>query len=93
MVAFGISWILYRLAALVGQVRWGIRAGFLALIGSLTAYSFFAYQVSRNPEYILGSISRSVVIFTLIGAIFGFAITFIWHAIAERRVRKSVPED
>jgi beta-N-acetylhexosaminidase len=32
----------YRLAAQVGQVRWGVRGGFISLIGGLAAYSYLA---------------------------------------------------
>ncbi|MGW8250697.1 MAG: glycoside hydrolase family 3 N-terminal domain-containing protein, partial [Anaerolineales bacterium] len=42
ILSSAISFVFYRLAALAGQVRWGVRGGFFALIGGLVAYCYLA---------------------------------------------------
>ncbi len=87
LIVFGISWAVFRLSALVGNVRWGMRTSLLALVGGLLAYSILAYQIPKNESYILGSISRSVILFTVIGAFTGILITIFWRSISERLIK------
>jgi beta-N-acetylhexosaminidase len=88
LISIGIAWILYRLAAFMGLVKWGVRTGLLALIGGLIAYSILAYQMPTNENLILGSISRSVFLFTVVGIIIGAIIAILWRSIADRQVKK-----
>lgn len=88
IISIGIAWILYRLAAFMGLVKWGVRTGLLALIGGLIAYSFLAYQLPKNENLIIGSISRSVFLVTIVGIILGAIIAILWRSIADRRIKK-----
>jgi beta-N-acetylhexosaminidase len=84
LIIFGLSWAVFRLSAITGNVRWGIRASLLSIVGGLLAYSFLAYQIPNNEIYIIGSISRSVILFSLIGAIAGIFIIILWRSISNR---------
>jgi len=79
LVAGGIAWSFYRLAALVGQVRWGVRGGFLAFIGGLATYSYLAMKMPGSEILLIGSISRGVFFSTLIGAAIGLLLAWGWR--------------
>jgi len=79
LVAGGIAWSFFRLAALVGQVRWGVRGGFLAFIGGLATYSYLAMKLPGSEVLLIGSISRGVFFSTLIGAALGLTLAWVWR--------------
>ena len=79
LVATLLSLAIYRLAALIGQVRWGVRAGFLTLIGGLISYSYLALMLYQNPPQQSDSISLNVFLSTLGGGILGLVIALGWR--------------
>jgi hypothetical protein len=85
MVTATIAWSTYRLAALIGQVRWGIRAGLLALIGGLSFYSYLALQLPGSEKVLHGSIARGVFLATLIGAGIGLLLALLWRSVGSRK--------
>jgi beta-N-acetylhexosaminidase len=93
LISGAVAWGSYRLAALAGQVRWGVRAGFLALIGGLLAYSYLALQMPGTAAWLISSVARSVFLFTLGGAMLGLLVVLIWRAIAEAEHKRSMPEE
>lgn len=80
LVSFLIAWSSYRLAAQNGQVRWGIRAGLLALIGGLLTYCYLALQLPGSERLLQPSIQRGVFIATLLGCSLGLLLTWVWRA-------------
>jgi beta-N-acetylhexosaminidase len=92
LITILLSWFVYRLAIMIGQVRWGVRAGMLSLIGGMSAYTLVAIQSSPFSTVTEGSIARSVVIFTLTGIVLGLIVTFAWRALSQRKVRKDLSE-
>lgn len=68
----------YRLAALIGQIGWGVRAGFLALIGALSAYSILAWTVSTGDAK-SDSLVWSVFFSTIGGGLIGLAAALVWR--------------
>ena len=82
LIAGVIGWSSYRLAALIGQIRWGIRGGFLALIGGLVAYSYLALKMPGSEILLNGSVSRGVVVVTLAGALLGLLATWLWRTVS-----------
>jgi hypothetical protein len=75
--------VIYRLGAMIGYVRWGVRAGFMALIGGLTAYSYQVMQM-RQSELLAGTpISLNVFLATVVGGFAGLIIVLIWRFFAE----------
>jgi len=87
VIAF-IAWGVYRLAALIGQVRWGVRAGFLALIGGLAAYSYLALHLPGADGWMAASVSRAVLVVSLGGALAGLLATWSWRSVSENGMRK-----
>lgn len=88
LISIGMAWILYRLAAFMGLVKWGVRTGLLALIWGLIFYSIIAYQIPKNQDLIFGSIARSVFIATFTGIFIGVICGVIWRSIEEIRIKK-----
>ncbi|MBN1148077.1 MAG: hypothetical protein JXA78_12535 [Anaerolineales bacterium] len=89
LISGGIAWSAYRLAALVGQARWGLRAGFLGLIGGHLAYSFLALRLQDAQEALNTSATRSVILTTLAGTILGLVVVLSWRAFSESRKQDS----
>jgi hypothetical protein len=81
LVSVGIAFATYRLAALIGQVRWGVRAGFLALIGGLLAYTYLALKMPGSEGLLDGSVSRGVFLFTMVGSAVGLVTAWSWRAL------------
>lgn len=93
LISIAIAWSSYRLAALIDQVKWGIRVGLLVLICGLLAYSYLAYQLPTSQSLLGGSISMSVFLITLFGTLVGVLVTLSWRALAGRSPRSEEPED
>jgi beta-N-acetylhexosaminidase len=93
LISIGIAWILYRLAAFMGLVKWGVRTGLLALIGGLIAYSILAYMMPNNEYLIFGSISRSVFLFTVVGIIIGVITAILWRSLTDRQIKNITMND
>lgn len=89
MLAMGISWAIYKLFSLVGQTRWGMRAGFLTLIGGLAAYSYLALQLPGSQSIINRSIPQGVFITTLVGISLGLLLAWVWRSLASKKTRKA----
>jgi hypothetical protein len=92
LFTFGIAIAIYRLAALLGFVRWGVRVSFLALIGGLVAYIYLAIRLPGSETLLNFSVSGSVLIVSLIGSTVGLGIVLAWRTIVENRksVRRKV---
>jgi beta-N-acetylhexosaminidase len=88
ILAMGIAFAAYKLISLTGQPRWGMRAGFLALIGGLFAYSYLVLQLPGSNTVLHRSISQGVFLATLVGIGIGLLLVWIWHALASRPKRK-----
>ena len=89
MLAMGISWAIYKLFSLVGQTRWGMRAGFLTLIGGLAAYSYLALQLPGSQSIINRSIPQGVFITTLVGISLGLLLAWVWRSLASKKTGKA----
>jgi beta-N-acetylhexosaminidase len=70
----------FRLAALIGQVRWGVRGGFLALIGGLLSYSFLALGLPGSEKLLENWGAWGVILITLLGCGLGIAAAWAWRA-------------
>jgi hypothetical protein len=78
-VAAVLGALIYWLSAITGQVRWGVRAGLLALIGGLASYSYLAWILARSPPETLGAVEWSVFFSTVVGCVLGLLLTFAWR--------------
>jgi beta-N-acetylhexosaminidase len=80
MAAF-VGFVSYRLAAYIGQVRWGVRSGFLALIGGLTAYCYLALGLPGSQSLLESVGAWGIVLITLLGSAAGILAAWSWRAL------------
>lgn len=85
LFTFGMAFALYRLAAWLGFVRWGVRVSFFSLIGGLIAYTYLAIRLPGSEALLNISVSGSVIIVCLIGSAVGLGIALAWRSIVEKR--------
>ena len=71
----------YRLAVFVGQVRWGIRSGFFALIGGLIAYCYLALAFPGSDQMLESIGGWGVILVTGFGCALGLLTTLMWRSI------------
>jgi beta-N-acetylhexosaminidase len=79
ILSAAISFAFYRLAALAGQVRWGVRGGFFALIGGLVAYCYLALSMPGSTEMQQSLGGGGVLLVTSFGSFVGLLATMIWR--------------
>ena len=89
LLAVAISFASYRLAALMGQVRWGIRSGFFALIGGLIGYCYLALSLPGSVEMLSSIGGWGVLLVTVLGSIIGLLGTWLWRAIRITSARQA----
>jgi beta-N-acetylhexosaminidase len=82
LITSSIAFVAYRLLAQIGQVRWGVRGAFLALIGGLASYTYLILQMPGSKALLEGSISRGVFLATLGGTLLGLFATWIWRTVS-----------
>ena len=73
----------YRIAIQIGQVRWGVRAGFLAFIGGLTSYSIISFQMTIGELYFGDSVVLNIILSTILGAFLGLLVVVFWKLVLE----------
>lgn len=71
----------YRVAALIGYVRWGVRGGFLALIGGLIAYSYIALGMPGSQGLLNNLGAWGIVLTTSFGCVLGIGAAWAWRAV------------
>jgi beta-N-acetylhexosaminidase len=71
----------YWASSMFGQIRWGVRAGFLILIGGLAAYSYIALGMPGSKPLLQDMGTWGVLLVTLIGAAVGAAASWSWRGI------------
>jgi beta-N-acetylhexosaminidase len=80
-VAMIVGFMSYRVAAYIGQERWGGRGGFLAMIGGLLAYTYLALKLPGSEQLFEVAGSWGVILVAFAGAIIGGASTWGWRVI------------
>lgn len=88
LVACIVGLVAYRLVSLAGYVRWGVRAGFMAIIGGLLSYIYLALQLPGAQELIDRSGAFAILAMTSSGALAGLLITGVWRYI---QIRNNTP--
>jgi len=84
LISLGAGWIIYQFSKIRGQVRWGARIGFFAIIGGLVAYIYLVLELPGTAQVLSGSIARGVLLMTLFGLTIGLLIAFIWWGLSTR---------
>lgn len=78
-----LALVVYRLGTLIGYVRWGVRAGFMVLIGGLVAYSLMVLRLQESELVPDAPISQNLFLATVAGGIAGLAIVLAWRFIVD----------
>lgn len=84
LVTAGIGGAIYWLTALVGMVRWGVRAAFLALIGGQLSYTYLAVRMPGSEQLVQNTGTWGVLLVILIGAGLGWGAALGWQKMDER---------
>ena len=79
LFTLAVGSISYRIAAYMGQIRWGIRSGFIAAIGCLVAYSYLAIKLPGSEGLILNYGGWGVLFVAFIGAAVGILFAWVWR--------------
>jgi beta-N-acetylhexosaminidase len=87
LVAVTIGLSNFGLARFIGQIRWGIRGAFLALIGGLLAYTYLAIGLPGSTSLIKSSGLWGVFGVALLGSVLGGGSTWLWREF--KKVKKS----
>lgn len=85
MVTLVIGISTYWAALSAGQIRWGIRSAFLALIGGLLGYSYLALNLPGSMDLVQEHGAFGILIITIIGAVMGGLAAWGWRGILTLR--------
>jgi beta-N-acetylhexosaminidase len=78
-----LALVIYRLASLIGYVRWGVRAGFMTLIGGLTAYSLLVFFMRQGERLTNSPLALEIFLATLAGSGAGLLIVLAWRLVIQ----------
>lgn len=93
LVALVAAWLIYRLAALMNQVRWGMRAAFLSFIGGLSVYSYLAMRLAAAENKNAAVTLWPLFLVTVTGAALGALLTLGWAILDRMQRKRSLPEE
>ena len=82
LIACLMGWGIYRLAALLGHVRWGVRAGFLAFISGLVVYSGWIGWVIADQSRLADQMLEGAALASLAGVLLGLLMALAWFYIS-----------
>ena len=83
----GVSGVNYWLMKQKDDLRWAIRAAFLAIIGGLLSYTYLSIGLPGSQALIRTAGTWGVVGITLSGAAIGAGILWLWYARSNRKIR------
>ncbi len=81
LLASSFAWLVYKYISNSRSLRWGIRAGLLALIGGLSAYTYLTLQLPGSQILSGESVQLGVFLATLGGAVLGVLIAWSWQIV------------
>lgn len=81
LISFGLAFAIYQVSIQLGNSRWGIRAGMLALIGGLSGYIYIISSPADNRPMPEIGLPWNVLLTSLIGVLIGFGASLIWRAL------------
>ena len=88
-----MGWACYQLAVFAGQVRWGVRIGFLVASGGLLAYCYLVAGLPGSQALLQDSISKAVLISTALGSLLGLAAALVWRAFSRAEQKRSLEKE
>ncbi len=85
MITAGLGLAIYWAASLMGQVRWGVRGGFMALIGGLLAYCYLAADMPGSTTLVEKTGTWGVSLVILSGVGLGLSTSLGWRTLQRKR--------
>lgn len=79
VASVGLGGAVYWLTSLFGVLRWGVRSGFLCLIGGLVAYSYLAFGMPGSAQILQNAGSWGVLLVTMLGSSLGWGAAWSWQ--------------
>ena len=79
--------VIYWFTTLFGIIRWGLRAGLLALIGGLIAYTYLSIDLPGSSQLLDNLNSWGILLVTLIGSGVGWGAALGWQRLTESQKR------
>jgi hypothetical protein len=86
LIAGGLGVVIYWSSTLMGQVRWGVRGGFLAMIGGLLVYCYLAAGMPGSTLLVQKAGTLGVALAILGGATIGWSASMGWRTLQKRRI-------
>ena len=83
IVTFTIGALIYWLTAQFGVLRWGVRGGFLALIGGMLGYTYLALGMPGSSSLLQHAGTWGVLLVTILGSSAGWGAAWGWQRIAK----------
>ena len=84
LIAWGAGAVFFWLGRMTGSLRWAVRWGLLAITGGLLAYSYIAAGLPGGSELLEAVGKPSLLWMTLLGALSGWLIGYVWKLRWER---------
>lgn len=81
LITVGTGLSLYWIALSMGQIRWGVRTGFLALIGGMLGYTYLALKLPGSIVLVENQGALGVLTVTFFGAVIGGAAALGWRGV------------
>jgi hypothetical protein len=85
-ITSGLGAAIYWTSSIMGQVRWGVRGGFLALIGGLLAYSYLAAGLPGSDALVQRAGTTGVALIILLGVGIGWSASLGWRSLQKKRI-------
>lgn len=85
LIAWGVGGVCFWLGYLTGSLRWGVRWGLLAAGGGLLVYTYLAAGLPGGPGLLENSGLDSLAWLTLIGAVVGGSLGFVWKLLGKQK--------
>jgi beta-N-acetylhexosaminidase len=84
LVSIIIGVVIYWLTSMFGIIRWGVRAGLLAIIGGILAYLYIAIGLPGSDQLLNIPGAWGILIVTLLGSGLGWGASLGWHRVSEQ---------
>ncbi len=86
VITVGFSLAIYWTSSLMGQVRWGVRGAFLALIGGLLTYCYLATGMPGSQALAERGGTLGLALVILLGSGVGWSASVGWRTLQRKKV-------
>ena len=91
-IACLIGFLSFRMATVIGQVRWGVRSGFLAVISGLLFYTLLAISETTGNNPWSPPSTWLAILVTIAGSAIGILAAWGWKSITSNKLKENSVE-